>query len=351
MKDTRKKNRTVVTAVFAVVSFIAALLLLHFYSPPMVFDSGYRTVMGTLADVKVVAEDSAAAQKSITAAFEQFEEVERLMSYHDPNSQINQINRDAFRYPVKVDESIFKVLEEAVKFSRLSDSAFDITVAPLIDLWNAAEEADKLPTQEEIDAAKAKVGSDNLILDPSHKTVRFAVEGMKLDLGGIAKGYAIDKAIEAIQEAGAFGAMVDVGGDIRVFGTPPRNKKFWSIGMQDPKDTSDVVGPGVYLLVLNVNDAAVTTSGDYRRYVSIQGQQFSHIIDTATGESAIDLTSVTIITHTAMKADALATAVTVLGIEKGLKLVESLADAEAILISSAPDYKIIKSSGANGYIK
>jgi thiamine biosynthesis lipoprotein len=350
-QDKKQKNRTFSVAVFAIASFIAALLLLYFLAPPFALNSGFRPVMGTLTNITVVAGDADTAQKSIVAAFEQFKEVERLMSYHDINSKINEINRTAYGTPLKVDESIFQVLNKAVEFSRLTDGAFDITVAPLIDLWNAAADANELPTKEDIQAAMEKVGSDKLILDPNQKTVQFAVEGMKLDLGGIAKGYAIDKAIQAIQQVGALGAMVDVGGDIRVFGKPPRNKRYWSIGLQDPQDTSDTILPGSYLLVLKVKDAAVTTSGDYRRFVTIQGQKHSHIIDAATGQSARDMSSVTIITDTALKADALATAVTVLGLEKGLNLIETLPNTEAILISSAPDYKILKSSAADKYIK
>jgi thiamine biosynthesis lipoprotein len=306
--------------------------------------------MGTLANVTVVAEDEDTAQKSIAEAFETFEEVERLMSYHNPDSQINIINRDAHNSPVKADESIFLVLQNAVEFSRLTGGAFDITVAPLIDLWNAAADANELPAKEEIEAARAKVGSDKLILDTDQKTVQFAVEGMKIDLGGIAKGYAIDQAIEAIRKSGALGGMVDIGGDIRVFGKPPRNRKLWSIGLQDPRDKSEII-PGSFRSIIQVEDAAVTTSGDYRRYVSIQGQKFSHIINSATGQSAQDLSSVTIISASALKADALATAVTVLGAEKGMELIESLPDTEALLILPAPDYKIIKSSGADKYIK
>jgi thiamine biosynthesis lipoprotein len=348
MEDSKTpKIRTFFVALLAIMSFVAVLLFLHFFSPSLSINSGFRPLMGTLANITVVAEDEATAQQSI----EELNYVDGLMSYQKQDSQLSEINRSAYNTPIKVDESIFQVLEKAVEFSRKTKGAFDITVAPLVDLWNTAEDTNALPTPEAIEAATEKVGSEKLILDANEQTVSFAVKGMKIDVGGIAKGYAIDNAIQAIQQAGALGGMVDVGGDICVFGKPPNNKKYWSIGLQDPKDTSETILPGSYLMVIKVNDAAVTTSGDYRRFVSVQGQKFSHIFDASTGQSARDLSSVTIIADTAIKADALATAVTVLGLQKGLDLIESLPDTEAILMSSAPDYKITKSSGANKYIK
>jgi thiamine biosynthesis lipoprotein len=351
MEDSRTpKIRTFFVALLAIMSFVGVLLFLHFFSPSLSINSGFRPLMGTLANITVVAEDEATAQQSIEAAFQQLNKVDSLMSYQKQNSQLSEINRSAYNVPVKVDESTFQVLEKGIEFSRRTKGAFDITVAPLVDLWNTAEDTNTLPTPEATEAAMEKVGSDKLILDANEQTVSFTVEDMKIDVGGIAKGYAIDNAIQAIQQAGALGGMVDVGGDIRVFGTPPRNKKYWSIGLQDPKDTSEELLPGSYLLVIKVNNAAVTTSGDYRRYVTVQGQKVSHIIDAGTGQGARDLSSVTIITDTAIKADALATAVTVLGLEKGIDLIESLPDTEAILMSAAPDYKITKSSGADKYI-
>jgi thiamine biosynthesis lipoprotein len=351
MEDSKTpKIRTFFVALLAIMSFVAVLLFLHFFSPSLSINSGFRPLMGTLANITVVAEDEATAQQSIETAFEELNYVDGLMSYQKQDSQLSEINRSAYNTPIKVDESIFQVLEKAVEFSRKTKGAFDITVAPLVDLWNTAEDTNALPTPEAIEAATEKVGSEKLILDANEQTVSFAVEGMKIDVGGIAKGYAIDNAIQAIQQAGALGGMVDVGGDICVFGKPPNNKKHWSIGLQDPKDTSETILPGSYLMVIKVNDAAVTTSGDYRRFVSVQGQKFSHIFDASTGQSARDLSSVTIIADTAIKADALATAVTVLGLQKGLDLVESLPDTEAILMSSAPDYKITKSSGADKYV-
>ena len=168
---------------------------------------------------------------------------------------------------------------------------------------------------------------------------------MRLDLGGIAKGYAIDRAVEAMRAGGAVGGMVDVGGDIRCFGRRKNDSQEWLIGLQNPRVEGDL------LLKLRLNDMAVATSGDYRRFVLIDGQRYSHIFDPAKSTSAKELRSVTIIAPTAIQADILATAVSVMGKEKGLKLIESTPDTEAIIIPADSEKNIVKTSGADVFIK
>ena len=221
-----------------------------------------------------------------------------------------------------------------------------------MDLWRSAAEANAVPDDAKLAEARAKVGCEKVILDANQMSVRFAVEGMKLDLGGIAKGYAIDKAVEAMRNYGAVGGMVDVGGNIRCFGTPPKGKTHWLIGLQDPDVKSEIhFEMDKPLLKLKLNNAAVATSGHYRRFALIQGKKYSHIIDTKTSSSSDKLASVTIIAKDAITADALSTAVIVLGAEKGLALIEETPDTEAILITSPPTYEIIKTVGAEKYIK
>jgi thiamine biosynthesis lipoprotein len=174
---------------------------------------------------------------------------------------------------------------------------------------------------------------------------------MRLDLGGIAKGYAVDKAIEAARQSGAAGAVVDLGGDIRCFGEPPKGKRQWLIGLQDPKAAIKGIGGSGILLTLKVSDVAVATSGDYQQFVLVEGKRHSHIINRETGTSVEGLSSVTIITDNATDADALATAVSVMGAEKGLDLIEKLPNTEAILLPSSPKREIIKSSDADKYLK
>lgn len=318
-------------------------------------DSGYRLVMGTFAHLKAIAKDKDTAEKCVETAFAELKKVDDLMSDYKGESEVSRVNSDAAIRPVKVSVPTFKVLQKSVEFSRLSEGAFDITIAPLAELWRTAAESNSVPTEEDTADARSKVGYEKLILDANEMTVRFAVEGMKLDLGGIAKGYAIDRAIEAMQAGGAVGGMVDVGGDIRCFGLPPKGKKTWRIGLQNPaeQDSDEQTLAGAadqVLMVLKLTNAAIATSGGYRRFVLIEGKKHSHIINRDTATSAEGLSSVTIISQNAINADALATAVSVMGPEKGLALIEKIPNTEAILITPSPNYKLIKTTGAGRYV-
>lgn len=320
-------------------------------------DSGYRLVMGTFVRVVAVAADSEIADKAIETALAEIENVDKLMSDYKSDSEISQVNREGFARAVKVSPPTYEVLQRSIEFSKLTSGAFDITVGPLVDLWRSAKKKSAIPSEEELAAAKAKVGFEKLILDDEQRTVRFAVEGMRLDLGAIGKGYAVDKAIEAAQRARALGAMVDLGGHIRCFGKPARGRKKWLIGLQDPKAVKnpEFQAPGLsesgILLTLKLTEQAVATSGDYQQFVLIEGKRYSHIINRRTGISAEGLSSVTIIADNATDADALATAVSVMGAEKGLALIEKIPGTEAILITSQPNYELIKTSGAQKYMQ
>ncbi len=314
-------------------------------------DSGKRVVMGTFARVIGVAADSDTAKRSIEAAFAEITKVDELMSDYKEDSEISEVNRAGFKRAVKVSESTYEVLQKAVGFSKLTGGAFDVTVGPLVDLWRSAEEMNSVPSDAEFTEVRSRVGYDKLLLDSNEMSVRFAAEGMRLDLGGIAKGYAIDRAVEAMQKEGALGGMVDIGGDIRCFGAPPEGKERWRIGLQDSRAVGDGLGQGQILMVLELTDAAVATSGDYQRSVFIGGQRYSHIIDTETGYGSDELTSVTIIGKNALEVDVLATAVSVVGVEEGLGLIEGRPDNEAILVTPGPEYELIKTSGAERFIE
>ncbi len=339
---------------------LGALLVIALYilipRGPIEIDSGQHLVMGTFARVVVVAADRNTANKCINDAFTEIQKVNELMSSYKSDSQISLVNRNGFKRAVEVSDSVYEVLQRSIEFSKLTDGAFDITVGPLVDLFRKAEKIEIAPSEEEITQAKAKVGFEKLELNDQNKTVRFTIEGMRLDLGGIAKGYAVDKAIEAAKKAGAVGAMVDIGGDIRCFGTAPHGKESWIIGLQNPSTNSNV-GENNILLELKLTGQAVATSGDYQQFVLIKDKCYSHIINRLTGTSMEGLSSVTIIADNAIDADALATAVSVMGAEKGLALIEKLPNTEAILIpafagmTSQPKNELIKTSGVDKYIK
>jgi thiamine biosynthesis lipoprotein len=345
-----KKNDRIFIEIIVGLSLITVAVYFFFGVPEksiwpadrVDIDSGVRVVMGTLAKVIADAADSNTAKQCIQAAFTEIEKIDDLMSYHKSDSEISKLNRDGFARAVKVSKSTYEVLQKSIEFSKLSGGAFDVTVGPLVDLWHLAQDTNSLPTDAELQQVHSKVGYDKLILDANETSVRFAVEGMRVDLGGIAKGYAIDKAVEAMQRGGSVGGMVDIGGEVRCFGLPPAGQKKWRIGLQDPDKSKNGLNVGAPLLVLDLVDAAVATSGHYRRFVTIGGKRYSHIVNPESGHSSESLASVTIISKSAIDADALATAVSVMGAEKGLALIASIPATDAILITSAPKYEIIE---------
>lgn len=340
-----------VTIVVAVPVMLLALLYMSRRPSRVVeVDSGHRVVMGTFSRVVVIARGEKAAQRCIEAAFDVQDRIESVMSDYQEDSELSQVNREAGRKPVAVSEMTFEVLQQSLHFSKLSGGAFDVTVGPLVDLWRKAGRTNQPPTEESLAEAHRKVGSDKLILDEKNQTVRFAVEGMRIDLGGIGKGYAVDKAVEAMRKQGALGGLVDLGGNIRCFGRPPQGQTHWRIGLQDPNVAPDESGPVKPLLVLALTNESVATSGNYRRFVMVQGQKQSHVIDTATGKGANKLVSDTIIAPDATTADALSTVVNVLGLEKGLDLIERLPSTAAILIPAEQGAAPVYSSGAKAYI-
>lgn len=329
--------------IITAVAAVTALIIRNYSSPLLVEQSPTRMVMGTVANITVVAKKQAIITKSIAAAFDKLVEIDEMMSDYLPDSELSQLNANAFDEPVKVSDELFEVIKAAIEYSKLSDAAFDITIGPVVELWRRSEKEGKNSTEEELAAAKAKVGYEKLILDEQNRSVRFKVDGMVLDLGAIAKGYAIDLAIGQMQKAGAVGGLVDVGGDIRCFGISPKLNNIWRVGLEDPKG-------GDLLEVIHLTDRAIATSGDYRRFVMIDDRKYSHIINPQTTKSASDLTSVTVIAPTAMQADALATSVSVMGHEKGLELIELVPEVEAIVIPAGEQIEFIKTGGAEKFI-
>lgn len=332
---------------------IAGLLVfvfLHLFGRPaenkslISLESPDKIVMNTVARIIAVAPDEKTAQLSIDAAFKEIYRLEKLMNRYDPNSQLSQVNLLAAKEPVKVDRDLFNVLQQSVGCSRKTGGAFDITVGPLVNLWRKCAEANVMPTDEQLKEIKEKIGYEKLLLDSNDFSVRFAAEGMKLDLGAIAKGYAADKAVEEMKKAGAAGGLIDLGGQIGCFGLTEKNSR-WIVGISNPVKTED----NQFIARLAVFDMAVSTSGDYERFYKIGGKRFSHIFNPATEKSADQLTSVTIIAPNGAESDALATAVSVLGAEKGLDLIEKTGNTEAILIKAGSG-EIVKSSGADKYL-
>jgi thiamine biosynthesis lipoprotein len=278
--------------------------------------------MGTQGRFDVLCPSARAAQRMFQSALARVQRVEQLMSTYRPDSEVSVLNRDGAAGPVALSPETMVVMRAAVAMSELTGGAFDVTYAPLRTLWRGAVRENREPGQAALDGALAAVGWRKLQLTDS--SARFTVAGMEVDLGGIAKGYAIDLAAEALQEQGAEGGIVDIGGDLRLFGRGSAQGK-WRVLVRRP--------PGVeeeYILV--VGACSVTTSGDYERWFRIGERRFSHIVDPRTGRPVARVPSVTVVAPDATMADGLATAISVLGAEKGVELADSLDGVECMVM-------------------
>jgi thiamine biosynthesis lipoprotein len=300
--------------------------------------------MGTEAELRAVAGPGQQhiLVKAIVDATAALRSVEAHMSTYLEDSEISHFNAAQPGLAMPVSGDTMEVLRASREISEQTGRAFDVTCRPVVELWRKAAKEDKLPTDAELAAALALVGWDKIVLREG------AVEKLALsrgvDLGGIAKGYGIDRAVAAMKDAGAIGGLVDVGGDVRCFGRRPGGGK-WRIGIRNPftKNRNDLIG-----LIL-LSQGAVCTSGNYERYWKIGAKHYSHIVDPRTGRPVADAPSVTVIAPTAMVADAWATALSVLG-EKGLKMLPE--GVEAMLVMGPPeDYKTLTSSGFDRFLE
>ncbi len=283
-----------------------------------------ENVMGTSCRLVAVTPpgSEALAREALSAAEAALRQVESRMSSWLETSEIGRLNRAGAGEEIPLSPSTRTVLTAARDLWRTTAGAFDVTLRPLIELWREAGETDRTPGPEAVAAARAASHWD--LIEILQTSVRKADRSVQVDLGGIAKGYGIDRAIEAMQGTGAIGGMVDVGGDLRLWGTSPQ-AGLWPVEVRDPFGGPEPVER------FDLAAGAVCTSGDYARYTVIEGRRFSHIIDPRTGRPAADAASVTVIGPDAMTADSWATALSVLG-AGGLELVP--ADLEVILITS-----------------
>ncbi len=345
MAEMKNQKFKFILAVLATV-FIFYLLIHRLQNQRLVcVESPNRIVMNTIAKITAIAADKKTAQSSIDAAFKEIYRLEKLMNRYDPNSQLSRVNQLAAKEPVKIDKDLFNIIKQSICYNKITDGAFDITVGPLVDMWKRCAEANSMPTEKQLAEVKKRIGCDKLILDANDFSVQFTVPGVSLDLGAIAKGFAADKAVKEMKKGGVVGGLVDIGGQIGCFGTTEKNGK-WIVGIRNPAKSEN----NQIAAKLALSDMAVSTSGNYERFYKIGGRRFSHIFNPATEKSVEQLVSVTIITVNGTQADALSTAVTVLGAQKGLELIEKIDNAEAILIGADNKNTLIKSSGAEKYI-
>ena len=292
-----------------------------------------EAIMGTRVAVEAWHEDAAVAEAAIAAVIAEMHRVDRLMSHYKPESELSQVNGHAAAGPVTVAPELAALVARALEFSVLTDGAFDITYASVGYLYDYR--AHERPSDAQIAASLPAVNWRHVVVDREASTIRFSREGVRIDLGGIAKGYAVDRGISILADMGIRHGTVTAGGDTRILGD--RLGRPWIIGIRHPDDRQRVISR------VPLSDAALSTSGDYERYFDEDGQRYHHIINPRTGRSAGELRSVTIIGPDATTTDGLSTGVFVLGAERGLALIERLGDVDAVLVTR--EGKVLYSSG------
>lgn len=280
-------------------------------------------LMDTIVDVTAYGPGAEAAVK---AAFAEFRRLHDISNHFDPASQVSQISRAAGRGPVKADPDLIYMLQRSRELSDKLDGVFDVTVGPLSELWGVGRKGDYVPTQAEIDAVLPLVNYRLVKVDEAAGTVYLPKVGMKLDLGGIAKGYAVDKAIAVLKSHGIQSALINAGGDVRIIGRRPDGNP-WRIGVQHPRKGDAVIAK----LALTDWDT-METSGDYQRFITVGGVRYSHILDPRTGRQPRQLASVTMAVNNSADGDIFSTALFILGPERGLALLGQFPGVEAIMV-------------------
>lgn len=282
-------------------------------------------LMGSRFDITVVAKDSVKGEAYIQLAVNEITRIESLISSWDLKSQTTRINTNAGIAPVKVSEELFYLINRAIKISELTDGAFDISYASMDKIWKFDGSVTTMPSEKEIKASVSKVGYKNIILNKDNTTVFLKNKGMKIGFGAIGKGYAADMAKALLIKNKVTAGIINASGDMNTWGKQP-NGKEWKVAITNPLNKNKAFG------LLPITNGAVVTSGNYEKFVTLNGKRYSHIIDPRTGYPSSGILSVTVFAPKSELADALATSVFVMGVEVGLNRINQLPNIECVII-------------------
>lgn len=283
------------------------------------------SMLGSPFEMTVVAKDVPEANLYIDMAVAEVSRLENLISDWIPTTPISEVNRNAGVKPVKVPTEVFELVQRAINISKLTSGAFDISYASMDKIWKFDGSMKKMPTAEEIKNSVAKVGYQNIILDPTNQTIFLKNEGMKLGLGGIGQGFIADKIKVMLIAKGVVSGIVNISGDINTWGKQIDGKQ-WKVGIKNPLNKDKIFA------TFPLENSAVETSGSYEKYVVFNGKRYSHIIDTRTGYPATGVISVSVFASSTELADALATGIFVLGVDIGIDLINQIAGVGCIYV-------------------
>ncbi len=282
-------------------------------------------LMGSRFDITVVAANKDQGDTFIDLAVAEISRIESKISSWDSNSVTSLINKNAGIEPVIVDEELFNLIQRAIQISKLTEGAFDISYASMDKIWKFDGSMKTMPSKDIIKQSVAKVGSQNIILNQEKHSVFLKLKGMKIGFGAIGKGYAADKAKALLKQKGVEAGIINASGDMNTWGKQP-NGKDWKVGITNPLNKNKV------FTLLPIHEKAVVTSGNYEKYVTFNGQRYSHIIDPRTGYPSKGVVSASVFAPSAELADALATSIFVMGKDVGLNLINQLPEVECIIV-------------------
>lgn len=285
-----------------------------------------QTHMGTLVRVTAVAPTKEQAQAATAAAFEEIHRLEQLLSTWIPVSELSRVNASAGKGAVKVAPETLALVRRALEIGELTEGSFNIAIGPALDLWKVTEQI-RIPSEPELDRIKPLLDLRAIHVDLREGTIALEKPGMRIDAGGIGKGYAADQAVTAMKQAGALAGVVALSGDIKAFGRLPGGGEF-PVGIQHPREE------GAVLAWIELQDEAISTAGDYERYFEKDGIRYHHILDPVTLQPARGCQSVSVIAKDGVWADGLDTGIFVMGPERGMRLVEQLEDVEAVIVDA-----------------
>lgn len=284
-------------------------------------------IMGTEVTVELWHTDNARGSELASAVMDEMHRIDNLMSSYQADSELSAVNDGASKGPVIVSTELISLIERALEYSDLTSGAFDITYASAGQYYDYRN--NKKPDDAQLKDALLAVDYHHVKPDKSASTIQFMHPGVRIDLGGIAKGYAVDRCIKLLQQAGVTRALITAGGDTRVIGK--RRGRPWHIGIRNPRDEDNIVS------MIPLEDSAISTSGDYELFFEEDGVRYHHILNPKTGRSTHEIISSSIIAEFAIDTDALSTSVFILGVEKGMQLIDSIPNTEAIIIDNKGD--------------
>ena len=291
-------------------------------------------VMGSLVTLTAYAPDAEKAVQAFGAAFQEFHRLEALLTVWRADSDVTRINRAAGKARVSVAPETFEVIQRAIEMSRMTGGKFDVTFGALSGLWRFDHDQDnRIPSQDAIQERLPLVGWEQIEMDAATHSVRLGRKGARIHLGGIGKGYAVDRAVAILRECGLVDFMVQAGGDLYVAGR--KGDRAWRVGVRDPRG-----GPETYFAAAEIEDATFSTSGDYERFFIRDGRRYHHILDPALGWPARGTRSVSVVAPDATTADALSTGLFVLGAERGAEIVDGLPGVGAVWVDAANQIRV-----------